>query len=152
MEKHTLVVHNKRERGNALLEFALGFSVLWALFAGIYQFGYSFYVYNSLLTAVEDAAELGSKMSYDTANPGQFTTALQNMVIYGNTTAGTNPIVPGLSTSNVTVTPNLQGGMPTAVTVSISNFAVDALFTKFTFNGKPRATVVYMGNITCSTC
>ena len=101
---------NKRERGNALLEFALGWSLLWALFAGIYQFGYSFYVYNTVMTSVANAAQLGSKMTYDTANPSQFTTALQNMVVYGNTTAGTSPIVPGLATSNVGVSVNPQGG------------------------------------------
>ena len=31
------MIKNKSERGNALLEFALGWSILWALFAGIYQ-------------------------------------------------------------------------------------------------------------------
>jgi Flp pilus assembly protein TadG len=145
-------IKNRSERGNALLEFALGFSLLWTLFAGIYQFGYSFYVYNTVLTSVANAAELGSKMTYDTANPSAFTTALQNMVIYGNTTAGTRSIVPGLSTSNVTVGVNPQGNMPTDITITINNFTINALFANFTFNGKPRATAVYMGQITCSTC
>lgn len=145
-------IKNQSERGNALLEFALGFSLLWALFAGIYQFGYSFYVYNSVMTSVANAAQLGSKMTYDTANTSQFTTALQNMVVYGNTTAGTAPIVPGLSTSNVNVNVNPQGAIPTDITITINNFTIDAVFTQFTFNGKPRATTVYMGQITCSTC
>ena len=143
---------HKSERGNALLEFALGFSILWALFAGIYQFGYSFYVYNTVLTSVGNAAELGSKMTYDTASPSTYTNALKNMVVYGNTTAGTTPIVPGLATSNVTVTVNPSVGMPTDVTITINNFTIDAVFTHFTFNGKPRGTAVYMGNIICSTC
>lgn len=145
-------IQNKSERGNALLEFALGFSLMWALFAGIYQFGYSFYVYNTVLTSVANAAELGSKMTYDTASPSTFTTALQNMVVYGNTTAGTHSIVPGLSTSNVTVGVNPEGNMPTDITITINSFTINALFTNFTFNGKPRATAVYMGQITCSTC
>jgi|SRR5579863_2586144 Flp pilus assembly protein TadG len=144
--------NKKSERGNALLEFALGFALLWALFAGLYQFGYSFYVYNEVMTSVENAAELGAKMTYDTANPSNFTTAVTNMVLYGNTTAGTSPIVPGLASSNVSVNLNLQNSIPSNVTVSISNYSVDCLFTKFTFNGKPRATAVYMGQITCSTC
>jgi Flp pilus assembly protein TadG len=144
---------HKSERGNALLEFALGFSLLWALFAGIYQFGYSFYVYNTVLTSVGNAAELGSKMTYDTASPSTYTTALKNMVVYGSTTAGSTPIVPGLSTANVTVTPNTPGGsIPTDLTITINNFTIDAVFTRFTFNGKPRGTAVYMGNIICSTC
>ena len=144
--------HKQSERGNAVLEFALGFALLWALFAGIFQFGYSFWVYNTVLTSVANAAELGSKMTYDTANPSQFTTALTNMVVYGNTSAGTAAIVPGLTTSNVSVSVTPQGGTPTNVSVSITNFTIDAVFAKFTFNGKPRATVAYMGQITCSTC
>jgi Flp pilus assembly protein TadG len=143
-------IKNKSERGNALLEFALGWSILWALFAGVYQFGYTFYVYNTLLTSVANAAELGSKMTYDTGNTSQFTTALQNMVVYGSTTAGTSPIVPGLGTSNVSVNVNPQGTIPTDVTITINNFTINALFTSFSFNGKPRATAVYMGQISCS--
>jgi Flp pilus assembly protein TadG len=145
-------IKNKSERGNALLEFALGWSILWALFAGIYQFGYSFYVYNTVLSSVANAAELGSKMTYDTANTSTYSTALKNMVVYGNTTAGTTPIVPGLATSNVTVTVNLAGTIPSDITITINNYTIDAVFTTFTFNGKPRATAVFMGQVSCSTC
>jgi Flp pilus assembly protein TadG len=145
-------IKNKSERGNALLEFALGWSILWALFAGIYQFGYSFYVYNTVLTSVANAAELGSKMTYDTASPTTYSNALKNMVVYGDTAAGTTPIVRGLATSNVTVTVNLAGTIPTDVTITINNFTIDAVFTNFTFNGKPRATTVFMGQVSCSTC
>jgi hypothetical protein len=145
-------IKNKSERGNALLEFALGWSILWALFAGIYQFGYSFYVYNTVLTSVANAAELGSKMTYDTASPTTYSDALKNMVVYGSTTAGTSPIVRGLATSNVTVTVNLAGTIPSDVTITINNYTIDAVFTTFTFNGKPRATTVFMGQVSCSTC
>jgi len=143
---------NKSERGTATLEFALGWALLWALFAGVYQFGYSFYVYNVVMTSVANAAELGSKMTYDTGNTSQFTTAVTNMVVYGDTTAGSKPLVPGLSTSNVTVSVNAKDSMPTDITISITNFTIDAFFAKFTFNGKPRATTVYLGHIVCSTC
>ncbi len=149
-----IITNKKSERGNALLEFALGFAVLWAVFAGLYQFGYSFYVYNALMTSVADAAQLGAKMTYNTGNTSQFTGAVTNMVVYGTTTPanGANPIVPGLSSSNVSLNLNLRNSIPTYVTISISNFTVDCLFTRFTFNGKPRATAVYMGQITCSSC
>src|SRR6266852_9071342 len=96
-------MRKRSERGNAMVEFALAFSVLWLMFSGIFQFGYSFYVYNAVMTSVANAAELGSKMTYDTASPTTYSDALKNMVVYGSTTAGTTPIVRGLSTSNVTV-------------------------------------------------
>ncbi len=138
------------ELGNAILEFAIGFSVLWALFAGVYQFGYTFYVYNQLMTSVTNAAELGSKLTYDTGNTSTYTTAVTNMVLYGSTAAGTTVTIPALTSSNVTISAN-PSSIPTTVTVSITNFKVDAIFHKFTFN-KPSVTMPYMGIITCSTC
>jgi len=143
----------KRERGNALVEFAIGWSVLWLLFAGIWEFGYSFYVYNALLTAVSGAAELGAKMDYDTGNPTAFTTALQNMVVYGDETAGNTPIVPGLSTSNVNVSVTLDAqSIPRDVTVNIQNYTINSIFQSFTPANKPRATTKFYGQISCSTC
>src|SRR5579864_9219526 len=84
---HYMNAFRKRhENGVAVLEFALSSSVLIALLAGVFQFGYSFFVYNQLMVAVSNAGELGSKMNYDTANPSAYSTALQNMVVYGDTT------------------------------------------------------------------
>jgi Flp pilus assembly protein TadG len=138
------------QRGNAILEFAIGFSVLWALFAGVYEFGYTFFVYNQLMTAVSNGAALGSKLQFDTANTANYTTEVQNIVLYGSTTAGTTPLVSGLTRANVTVTPT-PSTLPTTVTVSITNFTVNAIFKSFTLN-KPRVTMPYMGMIACSTC
>lgn len=123
------------------------------MFAGLYQFGYSFYVYNRLQTAVADAAELGSKIDYDTSNPDTFQQKLQNMVVYGDETSGTSPIVPGLSTSNVNVNVTLDAqSIPRYVTVSIQNYAINSIFNRLTLNNKPQASTKYYGNILCSTC
>src|SRR5690349_19127967 len=94
----------KSERGNAVLEFALGWSVLWMMFSGVYQVGYAFYAYNVLMTSVANAAQLGARLGYDTASPSAYTTALKNMVVYGDTAAGTTPVLPNLTTANVSVT------------------------------------------------
>src|SRR6266404_1375193 len=121
------------ERGNAMIEFAISWVVIWLVFTGVYQFGYSFYVYNALQTAASDAAQLGAKMNYDTSDASSFNTALTNMVVYGDTTVPQNakPIVLGLTTDNVNVSVNPSSAMPTDITVTIQNFQVDALFTKF---------------------
>jgi Flp pilus assembly protein TadG len=139
------------QRGNALLEFAIGWSILWFLFSGVYQFGYAFYVYNVLQTQVANAAELGSKLSYDSGNPTVYTTALQNMVVYGDETASSAGLVAGLTTSNVSVVLN-NASYPQDVTITITGYTIDAFFTKFTLTNKPRATVAYYGQVTCSTC
>lgn len=153
VRKHTRPLKNS-QRGGAMIEFAISWVVIWLVFTGVYQFGYSFYVYNALQTAVSDAAQLGAKMNYDTDSPSLFTTSLTNMVVYGDTTVPQNgkAIVLGLTAGNVSVSVNPSSAMPTDVTVMIQNFQVDALFTKYTFNGKPRATAAYQGHVTCSGC
>jgi len=143
----------KSERGNALLEFALGFSLLWMLFSGVYQIGYAYYIYDRLTVATADAALLGSRLSYDTGNPSAYTTALQNMVVYGSETAGAYPVVPNLTTSNVNVDPHLDAnGIPRYVTVNISGYTINALFKSFILPNKPGATGLYYGQINCSGC
>ena len=142
----------KSERGNAVLEFALGWSILWMMFSGVYQVGYAYYVYNVLMTSVSDAAQLGAKLGYDTADPSTYQTKLKNMVVYGDTTAGTTPIVPGLTTGNVNVTMNPTNGTPQDLTITISSYTINGFFTSYTLNNKPRATMLYYGQISCSTC
>src|SRR5579871_1470067 len=140
LNRHVTIRRLRTSRGTALLEFALGFFVLWLVFAGIYQFGDSFYTYNRLLTAVSDAAELGGKISYDTDNPMAFTTTLQNMVLYGDETAGTSPIVPRLTVANVAVTVTVDSNnIPHDLTVAITGYVIDGFFGKITLTGKPKA-------------
>ena len=90
-------IRNNRERGSAMVEFAMSAFVLWFLFAGIFQFGYTFYTYNVLKLAVANAAEYGSRLDYDTGNTSPYTDALRNMVVYGDATAGTTPVLTGLT-------------------------------------------------------
>jgi Flp pilus assembly protein TadG len=137
------------ERGNALVEFALGFFVLWGLFSGVYQFGYAFYVYNTLLASVNDAAQMAGKLDYDTSNNAAYLIAIKNMVVYGDTTAGTKSLVPNLTTANVTVTTDVAS-MPTNVTVSITGYSINALFQSYSLNNKPRVTTKYYGQLTGS--
>jgi Flp pilus assembly protein TadG len=142
----------RRRRGSSVLEFALAWSVLWLLFSGIWQFGYAFYVYNRLQTSTSNAAILAARLTYDTGNPSAFTNTIKNLVVYGRTTTGTKPLVPGLSTGNVNVSVNPQGGMPTDVTITIQNYSIDTIFKIYALTNKPRVTTLYMGQIVCTTC
>jgi Flp pilus assembly protein TadG len=154
MMKHLLIgfLNRKRRRaGNAMIEFALGSTVLVATFGGAFEFGYTFYRYNTLVTAVNDGARYASLRPYNSTNmtpKADFTLAVQNMVVYGNPTGGTAPIAPGLTTSNVQVTPSpytgSSGGPPASITVSISGYTIDAIFAQNTIN-KPQVTYPYLG-------
>ena len=49
-----------RERGSAMVEFALSATLIVSFFAGVFQFGYSFYAYNALEEAVRGGARYAS--------------------------------------------------------------------------------------------
>lgn len=135
----------KGRRGNAAIEFALSFSLLWACFAGVFQFGYTLFVYNGLNAAVAAGARYASRVDFDAPNH-RFVTAVQNVVVTGSPDGGGTPLVPHLSTANVDVSWTLDSkGVPQTITVSIQRYTVNAVFTTFNFSNKPSLTVRYSG-------
>jgi Flp pilus assembly protein TadG len=135
------------ERGNAIIEFAIGATVLVMVFTGVFQFGYAFYVYNNLLAAVDNGAKYAAMRTYDSnsATPSSaFLAAVMNMVVYGQSTTGVKPIAPGLQISNVSLAVTFDNTVPTSVQVSLNNYPLNAVFTTFTLS-KPVVTYPYMG-------
>jgi hypothetical protein len=84
-----------------------------------------------------------------------FQTAVQNMVVYGSPAAGTSPVLPGLTTSNVTVTacgittlcPGYSSalGIPQEISVSITGYTINSVFAQITLTGKPTVTFAFQG-------
>jgi Flp pilus assembly protein TadG len=134
------------EKGSAIIEFALSFSLLFLIFSGLYQYGYFCWIYNGLEASVRDAAALAARLDYDGyGNGANFTTSLKNMVVFGSPDGGTTPVVPNLKTANVNITVKKDSaGIPNAVTVAIANFKVDTVFKTSTIN-KPVVTTQYFG-------
>jgi len=135
-------------KGNAVIEFALAFVVLVPLFLGSYEFGYAFYMYNELQSAVRSGARYASLRTYDsnTETPSDaFTLAVQNTVVYGNPTGTGNPVVEGLAPEDVSVQMIFWNGRPWDVTVSIPEFETNAVVNVVDFAEKPRLTVSYSG-------
>jgi hypothetical protein len=137
-----------KRRGNAILEFAVATTILVPVFAGTFQFGYTLYVYNNLDSAVRGGARYASLRAYDAASAipsAAFSSEVKNMVVYGNPPGAGQPVAQGLSVSNVEIIPNMNGAAPESITVRITGYTVDAIFTWFTFKGKPAATFPYLG-------
>jgi Flp pilus assembly protein TadG len=136
-------------RGNVMIEFALGSGVLLAAFTGTFQFGYTFLQYNNLQNAVARGARYASLAPYDSRNPtptAAFKTKVQNMVLYGSTTAGTTPVLPGLTAANVNVVPGpFTIGIPSTMTVSISGYTINSIFASSTLTNKPQVSFTYQG-------
>jgi Flp pilus assembly protein TadG len=136
----------RRQRGSAVLEFALSFALLWAVFSGVFQFGYSMYVYNSLANAVSQGARYAARVDFDSPSHA-FAGPVKNMVVYGSPTGGGTPLAPGLATSQVSVTWTTDAaGVPQTITVGINTYTLNAIFQNFTFTNKPRVTVQFLGS------
>jgi hypothetical protein len=67
------------------------------------------------------------------------------MVVFGNAEGTGQPLSRGLKASNVQIQPNMNGAAPESITVQITGYTIDAVFTSFTFNGKPSTTFPYTG-------
>jgi Flp pilus assembly protein TadG len=132
-----------------MIEFALGSGVLLAAFTGTFQFGYTFLQYNNLKNAVARGARYASLIPYDSKdkNPTTaFTTKVQNMVLYGTPTAGTTPVLPGLTAANVNVVPGpFTIGIPSTMTVSITGYTINSIFSSTALTNKPAVTFTYQG-------
>jgi Flp pilus assembly protein TadG len=145
----------RRERGQAVVEFALGASLFAALMTGTFQIGYKVYAYENLLASVRAGARYGAISPYDAGVPtvdsspsSNFTTRVRNMTVYGDSAGAVNgaaSVVPGLQPQHVLVDVAFRNAMPETVTITIHGFALDAIFGRWVANQKPSATFTYMG-------
>ena len=137
-----------QRKGTAVVEFALGSGVLLAGFSGAFEFGYALIQYNRLESAVAQGARYASMLPYDstTETPSAtFLSAVQNMVLYGSPSAGNAPALNGLTPGNINLVVTFSNGVPSSVEISVTGYAINALFGSFTLNGKPRVTYSYQG-------
>lgn len=147
-------------RGNSLVEFAIAFTFISALFIGVFEFGYTFYLYNNLATNIRAGARYAAQKPYTPApgssadNPipsSAFSNAVKNMVVYGSHAPADNarPVVPGLTTANVEIVPAVDSNaVPFAITVRVSRttpFMLNAVLATKRLAGKPAVTFPYTG-------
>jgi Flp pilus assembly protein TadG len=131
--------------GSALIEFAAALILLSGMFTGIFQVGYTFFTYSTLVNAVRAGARYASLQARNSnvADP-EFAKSVVNMVVYGEPRPGTGakPVVRGLAPDNV----QLVLG-PSTATVSVRGFQIDAIFTKVALVGRPTVTFPFTGGV-----
>jgi Flp pilus assembly protein TadG len=102
--------HNRRgQRGTAMVEFAIGLPVLLFLLFATAEVGRLISQYNTLTQAVRDGARYAASTAIGgTTGVISVTPAIQaavaNLVVTGSTAGTGSPLLPGFSTSNVSVT------------------------------------------------
>jgi hypothetical protein len=140
------------QRGHAMIELAVSAGVMVACLAGTVQFGYTFYIYNELVTAVGSGGRYAAMRTYRTAATSDIEkgkAAIRNMVVYGDSRPAPNalPQVANLKPEEVQVdwVMDDSGTQPAAVNVTIVDYTVDAAFGMFRFTGKPAVEYPFVG-------
>jgi Flp pilus assembly protein TadG len=149
---HVMLARRKRrEKGHAMIELALSAGVMIACLSGTFQFGYTFYVYDQLVSAVGNGARYAASRTYRAAHESDVEkgdAAIRNLVVYGNSRPAGNaaPIAPNLKPENVLVNwIKDPSGAPSVVDVTIVNYSVGAMLGSFTFDHRPFAEFPYIG-------
>jgi len=145
------MMRRANQRGHALIELAASAAVMVGCLAGTFQFGYTFYVYNQLVTAVGNGGRYAAMRTYRASAPSDIEkarAAIRNMVAYGDTrpAPGALPQVANLKPEQVQVEWVMdESGKPALVNVSIADYSVDAAFGMFRFTGKPAVEYPFVG-------
>jgi Flp pilus assembly protein TadG len=111
------------EAGTQLAEMAIVLPLLLVLFGATAEFGRFFYTYATLAKATRSAAR------YLTASNKATDADAQRLLVYGTTEDGaTQPILPGLDTTNVDIEREGPTLAPQKVTVGISGYKYQPIF------------------------
>lgn len=118
----------KRQRGVAIVEFALVLPFLLLLTFITTEFGRAVWEYNTLTKSVRDSARY---LSIQTPHDPVAIAKARNLTVYGNLSGTGTPLAIGLSTSNVPdPTWQTAGTNPVinTVTIRISGYTFNSMF------------------------
>jgi hypothetical protein len=131
-----------------MLELAACATLLVSFLGGAVQFGYTFYIYNQLVTAVGNGGKYAAIRTYRGKDVEKGAAAIRNLVVYGDThpEGDAAPVVPNLKPENVEVKWKIgDSGAPEFVNISIVNHRIDAVFGSITISGRPSVEFPYLG-------
>jgi Flp pilus assembly protein TadG len=113
----------RRQRGSAMLELSFIFLVFLGLLIGTFDFGQFLFIHQALVERARYAARWGlaqgSPVSVDSTT--RTNDQVKNMVIYGQSTAGTTGYF-GLDSTMVTVSTSGSGTWDNSMSILISNY------------------------------
>jgi Flp pilus assembly protein TadG len=100
------------EQGTTLVEFSIAALVFLTVMFGVIEFGRALWVHNALADAARRGARYASVHSSGDADK------VKNVVVYGDEDGGATPMIPNLTTDNVSV--DYSGWAVNGGTVSVS--------------------------------
>ena len=115
-----------RQKGTAIVEFALILPLLLLLTMITTEFGRAIYQYNTIVKSLRNATRYLSLQTQNT----QITEA-QNLVVFGNIAGTGTALVPGLTVSQVTPTWLRIESVPpiNTVTITVTGYTFRSMFT-----------------------
>ncbi len=131
MQRHAPM---RRQRGVAILEFAVALPLLLFLMLATAELGRLLSQYDTLTKAVRDGARYAAANA-DLGTTGVVSitpavqTAIQNLVLTGNTAGSGGTLLPSFSASNVTVTGVANGYVQVAASYTYVPMVSTALIT-----------------------
>ena len=119
---------NTRQRGTAIIEFALVLPLLVLMSILVVELGRAMYQYNALAKSVRDAARYLSMQL-----PNTQVAEAKNLVVFGNPGGTGTPLLPGLDAATHVPDPTWQdaGADPVirTVTIQVNNYTFQSMFT-----------------------
>ena len=107
------------QRGMAMVEFAISTPLLFLLLLAVVEFGRAFYQYNQLVSAARDAARYLASSQLDTTGVVTISptasTAAKYLAVYGNAAGSGSPLLPNLSTSQVTIATDASNNISVSI-------------------------------------
>ena len=114
MRRNKLFFSN--ERGSTLVEFAIGVTVFLTSMFAVVEFGRALWTHNALSDAVRRGARYATLHSAGDINQ------VKNVVVYGDPAGGAQPLIPNLSTTNVSFNYSNFALNKGTVSVSVTNY------------------------------
>ena len=119
----------RNEIGGAIAELAILVPFLVVMVACVSELGRLFQTYTTLSKTTRAAARYLSNVAYDDDHIAK----AKNVAVCGKIDCtGLDPLLPGLETDNIIVTPEFQpgggGGNPITVSIKIENYAFQPIF------------------------
>jgi Flp pilus assembly protein TadG len=137
----------REQRGQEIIEFAFMLPLLALLLAGAIEYGRAFYEYNILSKSVRNAARYLSDavIASDGTIPAIYVANTKNVAVHGNISSGA-PVLPGLSTAQISVSSTVAAAGEIYVTVS-ANYPFQSLFNLLlpTSTFRPKETMLFVG-------
>ncbi|TXI41435.1 MAG: pilus assembly protein [Nitrosomonas sp.] len=134
-------------RGAVAVEFAMLLIPLLLLVLGVAEFGRALYQYNTLVKTARDSVRHLSHLNPASKDYEVIKTEAKCLAVYGNTSCGGKTLLPGLTTSMVSINPinatTSAGKVITLAEVRITGYAFDFVLDPRTLMGGGEKSITF---------